>query len=491
MTDLDDRVRTLLEERAREHVIDPQLPRAVALRSRRRRALVGASAGLGAVAAIVLGAAALRTFGPTEETGHTPSPTPVVEAWRGIWPQTTRGEAEAAQTAADAGDVDAIWQLDAGEVAMRFARDELGFVEGYFDESFDIAEEDSPGPYVVHVISCEPRDLVEWPPVCAEGEGVYSEVTIERLLRADRTGIWSVTAALPATPTAAEPQPSPEPVPGYPDTFVGITNEGDLVLASVADGEVIRTLLDREPFDLALGSSAFSPDGSWVYVTARAGTNDPRILRVPLAGGEPEVVARGSAPAMSRDGRLAFSACGVDGCGTEVEVEMSGGSRTRLDVSRFVEEGVGAIAWLPDGRLAVSISYPGDSGADVRVVDPSSPPEHLLDLPPFGRGRVGDSWLVLGYHVPTGSVAIHSACCSGYATDPIESQQVLAVDPDTGEPGAALVSDAAYGVTLDRTGRFFLVPERSEDGTLTDWFLLERDGGRRPLGGEVYYQVAW
>jgi len=319
---------------------------------------------------------------------------------------------------------------------------------------------------------------------------MYSEITVERLLRADRSGIWFVTEAVPAAPVDAEPVGSPEPVAVYPDTFVGITNDGDLVLASVADGSVIRMLLDREAFDLELRSSAFSPDGSSVYVTERAGTNTPRILSVPLDGGEPVFVARGFAPAVSADGRLAFSACGQDGCGTEMEVELPGGTRTRIDVSRFVEEGVGAIAWLPDGRLVVSIFYPGDSGPDVRVVDPASPPDHLLDLPTVGRSRVGDAWSVLGFHAPTGGVAIHYYCCSTYAADPIEVQQVLSIDPDTGEYGPPLVEDAPFRASLDRTGRFFLLPRYSEDGTGTGLFLLEEDGDLRQIG-EGYDQVAW
>jgi hypothetical protein len=357
MTDIDERIKTLLKERARDHMTDPHLPRAVLTRSRRRRALVGAGAGLAAVVAIVVGAAALREVVPPPNNAGT----------------TT--------------------------------------------------------------------------------------------------------------------SPAPQPVPGYPDTFAGITNAGDLVLGSVADGSVIRVLLDREPFDLALRSSAFSPDGSSVYVTERASTNTPRILSVPLDGSEPVVVAEGSAPAVSADGRLAFSACGEDGCGTELEVELPGGTRTRIDVSRFVEEGVGAIAWLPDGRLAVSIFYPGDSGADVRVVDPATPPEYLLDLPAMGRDRVGDSWFVLGHHAPTGGIAVHSMCCSTYAGDTLETQEVLTVDSETGVP-SPLVQDAEFGAALDRTGRFFLLARHDHDGRGTGLYLLEKDGDLR-LIGEGYDQVAW
>jgi hypothetical protein len=495
MTDLEGRVKALLEERSKNYPADPAMPPGVATRSRRRRALVGAGAGLCALAVIVLAGVALRALAPLDRTAGTPtptpSPTPAVEAWRGIWPQASREEGEVAQAHADAGEPATAWQLNVVKVLGRYARQELGFAEVRFDETLDVAEGDSSGPETVHVISCEPRDVIEWPPVCGPGStGMYSEITVERLLRADRTGIWFVTEALPATPVDAEPVGSPEPVAVYPDTFVGITNDGDLVLASIADGSVIRILLDREPFDLELRSSAFSPDGSSVYVTERAQTNTPRILSVPLDGGEPVFVARGFAPAVSADGRLAFSACGQDGCGTELEVELPGGTSARLDVSRFVEEGVGAIAWLPDGRLVVSIFYPGDSGPDLRVVDPVSPPDHLLDLPAIGRRRVGDGWFVLGHHAPTGGVAVHYYCCSSYGADPIEVQRVISIDPDTGEYGPPLVEVAPFGVTLDRTGRFFLLLQRSEDGTVKGLFLLEQDGHLRRIA-EGYVEVAW
>jgi hypothetical protein len=491
MTDLEGRLKELLEDRSRDYLAEPDMPRSVATRSRRRRALVGTGAGLGALAAIVLGAAALRAIAPPD-TGTEPSPSPSpVETWRGIWPQSSREEAEAAQASTDAGDPNAIWQLNVAKVVQRYARSELGLTQVYFDDSLTTDDRLSSGPSTIHVSSCEPRDLAEWPPVCGPGStGMYSEITVERLLRADPSGIWFVTEALPATPVDSEPVGSPRPVAVYPDTFVGITNDGDLVLASVADGSVIRMLLDRDPFDLELRSSAFSPDASSVYVTEGAQTNTPRILSVPLDGGEPVVVARGFAPAISEDGRLAFSACGQDGCGTELEVELPGGAKRRIDVSRFVEEGVGSIAWLPDGRLVVSIFYPGDSGPDLRVVDPASPPDHLLDLPAIGRSRVGDAWFVLGYHAPSGGVAVQYYCCSSYGADPIEVQRVISVDPDTGAYGPPLVEDAPFGVTLDRTGRFFLLLQRSEDGTVEGLSLLEQDGRLRRIAGG-YIAVAW
>jgi WD40 repeat protein len=90
MTDLDDRISTLLQERAREHVTDPRMPRTVATRSRRRRALVGTGAGLAAVAAIVVGAAALRGLAFEDRTGGDPTVTPTPDP-AAAWPETFVG----------------------------------------------------------------------------------------------------------------------------------------------------------------------------------------------------------------------------------------------------------------------------------------------------------------------------------------------------------------------------------------------------------------
>jgi hypothetical protein len=109
MTDLDDRIKTLLDERARDHVTDPRLPRTVVVRSRRRRALVGAGAGLAAVVAIVVGAAALRevafeqqigsmrTVSPSPDPGGSPTVTPSpdpkpVAGWPSSFVGLRRGE---------------------------------------------------------------------------------------------------------------------------------------------------------------------------------------------------------------------------------------------------------------------------------------------------------------------------------------------------------------------------------------------------------------
>jgi hypothetical protein len=485
VTDLDDRVRTMLQTRARDVAPDPVMPEPVAARSRRRRAVVASGVGLAAAVVLVGGAAALRTVMPERSNvaTPTPTPTPVVDLWRGLWPQTTLAEAEAAQASADGGD--RAWQLDAGEVARRYATQVLGFAQVHFDESFDIAEEDSPGPYVIHVVSCEQRDTVEWPPVCEADEGVFAEITIERLLRADRTGVWFVTAATEPAPAVEQDAP---PVPaGYPETYVALTNDRDLVLVRLADGAIVRTLIQGAD-ELTLGIGALTPDGSSVYVTDWSGPN-PEILRVPTDGGPIESVGVGAGPTIGPDGRIAFGGCGPDGCASELFVEMHDGAVVRYDVSAG-EERLGEMAWLPDGRIAFSIGYLGDALSDIRIFDPAEPPRYLIDLPLLGQPRPDESWRPLGYYRPTGGLAVDASCCVGPGEGLPLAEPVLSVDLETGEHGPGIVEGAGFAVSLDRTGRWFLLVARAEDGTGGITYLFDRRGQLREVG-EGFQDVTW
>jgi hypothetical protein len=138
--------------------------------------------------------------------------------WNGIWPQSTVGGAETAQSLADAGDPSYAWQLDGKTVLQRFATDQLGWAgftilqvggggseaSGYNNES-DLSNPDASGPFRFITIGCD-----------APGPGVTcpsATVTIERLLRQDRTGIWSVTK-VEDQGTAEGAYPTATPSPG-------------------------------------------------------------------------------------------------------------------------------------------------------------------------------------------------------------------------------------------------------------------------------------
>lgn len=472
MTDLDDRVRTLLETRAHDVSVDPAMPRSVATRSQRRRALVGGGAGLVAAVVIVLGVAALPTVIGESNTGSTPtpsvSPSPAAPTWRGIWPQATRAEAEDAQAAADAGEHGAAWQVNVVEVLRRYARQELGFAEVHFDDTLDIAEDDSPGPYTVHVVSCEPRDLVEWPPVCTEqGDHTYSEITVERLLRADRTGIWSVTDAAPVEPVAIEGGAAP--APPVPATFVGYRG-GEIVLVDVSSGATVRVLVDRATLG---GGSAeggvvdleLSPDGSTLYFVA-LGTPE-RIMSVPVAGGEPTFVAEGRKPTLSPDGtKLAFLDCRSEfvGCGNAIRVrDLASGSTRMWDVGTDTEF-VGQMAWMDARSLAFTMFYTGDSNPTMHMLDTlDGVGVELRTIEEIGPSDPDTGWTVAGYHVPTEGFVVRHYCCTSSAADEVEESTVLSVAWN-GQVVATLFEPADWlDIELDGSGRHFLVADQGLD----------------------------
>jgi hypothetical protein len=125
-------------------------------------------------------------------------------SWEGYWPQDSEKDAEAAQAAADAGDPAYTWQLDGKAVLGRFATQHLGWQTMYFidvqnseevsgelgrldpESVFDDAE--GSGPFRFLISECNPEG--SGPVGCP---GAY--VSIERLLREDSTGIWTVTGA--------------------------------------------------------------------------------------------------------------------------------------------------------------------------------------------------------------------------------------------------------------------------------------------------------
>lgn len=141
--------------------------------------------------------------------------------WAGIWPQNTLQEAQAAQGHADSGDPAYTWELDGKTVLQRFAADRLGWngftileitppdgsggdAPGYNNES-DLTNPDASGPFRFIIVGCD-----------TPGPGVTcpsATVTIQRLLRQDRTGIWSVIK-VEDQGTAGGAYPSASPASG-------------------------------------------------------------------------------------------------------------------------------------------------------------------------------------------------------------------------------------------------------------------------------------
>ena len=126
--------------------------------------------------------------------------------WPGIWPHETREEAQQAQAAADRGEEP--WLLDPEWLTAVYGRDELGLDDVRIVDGPTDPDPDASGPLTFSVngrTSLHP---------CDEGlgcDGVVASVTIERLLRKDRTGIWSVTHAETVSEWILSPPTIPPP----------------------------------------------------------------------------------------------------------------------------------------------------------------------------------------------------------------------------------------------------------------------------------------
>jgi hypothetical protein len=181
-------VKELLRQAADDLPVDHRIPPEVATRARRRRTRNGMLAGVVGVALLVgvgFGVrGAIGFFAPDAR----PVDTPPAE-WRGIWPQNSRAEAETAQAAADEGDQSFTWQLQGEEVARRYAQEVLAFPEAFVLD-YPAEGPDEAGPLTAVVSDCDERVGVS---VCKGAR--RAEVTIERLLRPDATGIWFVMAS--------------------------------------------------------------------------------------------------------------------------------------------------------------------------------------------------------------------------------------------------------------------------------------------------------
>ncbi|MBI2238755.1 MAG: hypothetical protein HYU54_09575 [Actinobacteria bacterium] len=129
--------------------------------------------------------------------------------WRGIWPQTSREDAKAAQERADAAGSESVWQVDwnqEGIVAKRFLQEELGW---------DGSRESGTGYVPGNAEQAWEAEVVEWYLIrCADATNpLYPDhpsmgdcaptidrthfeqvvVRAEQLIRPGRSGIWLIT----------------------------------------------------------------------------------------------------------------------------------------------------------------------------------------------------------------------------------------------------------------------------------------------------------
>jgi Tol biopolymer transport system component/tRNA A-37 threonylcarbamoyl transferase component Bud32 len=131
-----------------------------------------------------------------------------------------------------------------------------------------------------------------------------------------------------------------------------------------------------------------SPDGLWIVATQ--GTKfDPRIVRIPIGGGEPVQLAAGSAAVWSPDGqRLAF----VTGGESAQRIWISDADGLGPKEVKDVASANFSVRWLSDGRLA----WQTQDARNYRIRDLASGREELLVRNP----EVG--WVFVPHFSPRG-----------------------------------------------------------------------------------------
>jgi WD40 repeat protein len=114
-----------------------------------------------------------------------------------------------------------------------------------------------------------------------------------------------------------------------------------------------------------------SPDRQWIVATQGA-DSEPRIVKIPIGGGEPAQLAAGGAAAWSPDGlRLAFVSSLVSAAQRVLITDAHGlGAREVKDAG----SGGDVVTWLSDGRLA----WRTVDGRNYRIRDLVSGREELL-----------------------------------------------------------------------------------------------------------------
>jgi hypothetical protein len=173
-------------------------------RIRRRRVEAGAL-GLVVAFALIGGAFSILPFGARNGESARGS------SWSAIWPQTTYADALSAQQALDTGDASGAWQSNGTQVVKRFASEHFGWSAptlmtianaaevGGIDDPAKLLDPATTGPVRVLIDGCPPEGALSCP---------AAYVTVQRLIRDDPTGIWSVTGSDTTTIGFAVPSPS-------------------------------------------------------------------------------------------------------------------------------------------------------------------------------------------------------------------------------------------------------------------------------------------
>jgi hypothetical protein len=204
--------------------------------------------------------AAAGTFGTLALLRNEPEPATEAATAPPLWPEHDLEAAREAQAQADGGSPDHGWRLDAEETTRRFAVAELG----WGDAVATVRDGDLGGPGPVTVVVAPP------PPPCPDPgcppwlTARGATLTLERLVRPDTTGIWSVTEVeAPATTELRLPLEAGQDVPSGTELTVSAgVPEGARLVAGYAYYACVGTFATMTEVRRSGEQYAFSTGGA-------------------------------------------------------------------------------------------------------------------------------------------------------------------------------------------------------------------------------------
>jgi hypothetical protein len=287
----------------------------------------------------------------------------------------------------------------------------------------------------------------------------------------------------PASSTATSPgaaaTASPSQAAAGPPAVVAVTKGGALVILDSANGSIAKTLV---PSGVIGDEISVSADGTTVYFAANHGCSTD-VESVPVTGGSPALIGKGSLPAISPDGAklaMAREPSMATGCVPHeanltaqyklVVRTLSGGSQVTYPMlaagqSSGLPYPISHLSWSPDGtHLAVSISAAEDNeGWNLVILDTAIARYYLsgagdISVPVTGHPNVRDSYLREGVFMPDGNLFVSRACCAGV---PVRNTSRLMWEVNT---AGTLVHQVAIGfanlehtsLDADATGKWLL-----------------------------------
>jgi hypothetical protein len=273
--------------------------------------------------------------------------------------------------------------------------------------------------------------------------------------------------AQPSSASQTTPAASAGKKAARPPAIVAVTKAGALVVLDSADGSVVRTLV---PGGVLGDEVSVAPDGSTVYYAVHSGCLG-QVESVPLAGGSPTVIGKGTLPAISPDGtRLALvnGPSQTPGCfptGSDIGQKytmvirsLSTGTQAVYPMllpgqASGLPAPISHLSWSPDSlSIAVSIASVQDNeGWNVELVNLATAKDYLSgtgvqELPATGDPDTRISYLREAVYLPDGNLFVSRACCAGF---PVHNTSRLMWEVN---PSGALVHQVAIGFAdLDHT----------------------------------------